>query len=168
MDLDDGYLGSGTVLKKAIKKYGKKSFRREVLYVFDNAEDSYAKEKDIVCDIIVSDTAFYNQTEGGKCPSMNYEIRKKISESRKGKTSGSNNPMYGKTHSPEIRAKIGRRKYLTGKDHPASRKVVCVETGEVFDTISDAKKSLNKNSNISRAIKNNTLAAGYHWRYEDK
>ncbi len=30
-DINDGYLGSGTIFSKALKKYGKKNFVREVL-----------------------------------------------------------------------------------------------------------------------------------------
>lgn len=32
-NLNDGYLGSGWILKQAIKKYGKENFKREVLLV---------------------------------------------------------------------------------------------------------------------------------------
>lgn len=38
-NLDDGYLGSGKVLKQAIKKYGRESFSREVIATFAKAND---------------------------------------------------------------------------------------------------------------------------------
>ena len=34
--LDDGYLGSGKHLKRAISKYGENSFTKEILFIFDN------------------------------------------------------------------------------------------------------------------------------------
>ena len=37
--IDDSYLGSGKLLRAAIKKYGKETFYREVIAVFDNAKD---------------------------------------------------------------------------------------------------------------------------------
>lgn len=160
VDLDDGYLGSGTLLKKAIKKYGEENFRREVLYVFDNKEEAYQKESEIVQDFIVESEEFYNLTKGGRCLGMNWDIREKISNSKKGNVSGKDNPMYGKNHSKEVREKIADREYKTGGDHVKSRKVICIETKEVFNSISEAGAE-----HISRAIKNGTSAGGYHWEY---
>ena len=37
-NLDDGYLGSGKILQKAIKKYGKENFRREILEFCDGSD----------------------------------------------------------------------------------------------------------------------------------
>lgn len=37
-DPNDSYLGSGVYLKRAIAKYGKCNFKKEVLYVFDSEE----------------------------------------------------------------------------------------------------------------------------------
>lgn len=42
------------------------------------------------------------------------------------------------------------------------RAVVCVETGEVFSSVTSTGVT-----NISRAIKYNTIAGGYHWRYKE-
>ena len=61
-DLEDGYFGSGVALKRAILKYGKDNFTKEILFVFDNEEDMVQKEKELV---IVSENS-YNMTEGGK------------------------------------------------------------------------------------------------------
>jgi hypothetical protein len=47
-NINDGYLGSGIFLKKAIKKYDYKNFKKEILYVFDNKKDMITKEKEIV------------------------------------------------------------------------------------------------------------------------
>lgn len=62
---DDNYLGSGTIFKRAIAKYGRENFYKQILFVFDNAEDAYAKEKEIVTPEIVSDPTYYNVTIGG-------------------------------------------------------------------------------------------------------
>ena len=40
-NLNDGYLGSGWILKQAIKKYGKENFKREVLLVLSNRKLLY-------------------------------------------------------------------------------------------------------------------------------
>jgi len=60
-NLDDGYMGSGKLLKRAVKKYGIKNFIKEILYVFDNEEDMKNKEKELV---VISEQS-YNLCEGG-------------------------------------------------------------------------------------------------------
>ena len=61
-DLNDSYLGSGKILKQAIKKYGAENFSKEILYVFDNEQEMRDKEKELV--VISEDT--YNLCDGGK------------------------------------------------------------------------------------------------------
>lgn len=60
-NLDDGYMGSGNLIKRSIKKYGVENFEKEILHVFDNAEDMKAKEKELV--VISEET--YNLCPGG-------------------------------------------------------------------------------------------------------
>lgn len=167
VDLDDGYLGSGTLLKKAIKKYGKENFRREILYVFDNKQDAYSKEAEIVKEFIVDSEEFYNLTKGGRCLSMTWDIREKISQSKKGQNIGDKNPMYGKVHTEESKKKMSNRKYSTGKENVKSKKVRCVETGEIFDSTKEAGASLGKNGNsISRVCRGERKTAfGYKWEF---
>jgi hypothetical protein len=45
---EDGYMGSGVYIKRAQKKYGIKSFVKEILFVFDTAQEMYAKEAELV------------------------------------------------------------------------------------------------------------------------
>ncbi len=46
--LDDGYLGSGKILKRSIAKYGVDAFDKEICFVYDNAVEAFAKEKLLV------------------------------------------------------------------------------------------------------------------------
>lgn len=64
--LDDGYLGSGTYLKRAIKKYGKEAFVRVVLYVLETEEDMNDKEAALVTENMISDPLCYNLCYGGR------------------------------------------------------------------------------------------------------
>lgn len=61
-DLEDNYLGSGKLLKRAIKKYGIDNFQKEILFIFDNEEEMDRKEKELV---VLSENS-YNLCEGGK------------------------------------------------------------------------------------------------------
>jgi hypothetical protein len=60
--LDDGYMGSGKMLKHAIKKHGIENFTKEFLHIFDNEDDMKNKEKELV----VLNEMSYNLCEGGK------------------------------------------------------------------------------------------------------
>ena len=65
-NLDDGYLGSGVALKKAIKKYGKENFNREIICFCENDEEMDNKEIEIVDSSIVEDPNSYNLGLGGE------------------------------------------------------------------------------------------------------
>ena len=60
-DLNDGYMGSGIALRRAIRKYGIENFIKEILHVFDNEQDMRNKEKELVSLNEMS----YNLMKGG-------------------------------------------------------------------------------------------------------
>lgn len=60
-DLNDGYMGSGKAIKRAIRKYGKESFEKKILAVFDNPQAMFALERLLV---EINDTS-YNMNHGG-------------------------------------------------------------------------------------------------------
>lgn len=64
-DINDGYMGSGKLLKRAISKYGIEQFVKEIIYEFDNACDMFLKEKELVTADFVNDETTYNIAEGG-------------------------------------------------------------------------------------------------------
>jgi len=65
-DLNDGYMGSGKLLKSAIKKHGLENFSKEYIFVFDNEADMNAKEAEIVTEQFVENDTNYNLCPGGK------------------------------------------------------------------------------------------------------
>lgn len=101
------------------------------------------------------------------------EWKNKISESNKGKiisketknkmrqnhanVSGVNNPCYGRKLSNEMIEKLVKasktkeaiekmkqnKTWFSGLDNPNAKKVVCIETGEIFDTINEAARENN-------------------------
>lgn len=62
----DSYLGSGLGIMRAIDKYGKENFSKEVLCFCQSREEADAKEKEYIklYDAVKSDQ-FYNSAEGG-------------------------------------------------------------------------------------------------------
>lgn len=66
VDLNDGYLGSGKLLRRAIVKYGIENFNKEILHVFDNEADMNAKEAELVTKEFVLQETNYNLCVGGQ------------------------------------------------------------------------------------------------------
>jgi hypothetical protein len=64
-NLEDGYMGSGKVLKYAIEKHGLENFRKDILEFFSNTEDMYAREKEIVTEEFLLREDVYNLRRGG-------------------------------------------------------------------------------------------------------
>ena len=64
-NLNDGYMGSGTVIVSAIKKYGIDNFEKTVLEYFLTSEEMFAREKEIVTDKFLIREDTYNLRRGG-------------------------------------------------------------------------------------------------------
>lgn len=61
-NLNDGYMCSGKLIRRAVKKHGANNFEKEILHIFDNEEDMKNKEKELV---VISEHS-YNLCDGGK------------------------------------------------------------------------------------------------------
>lgn len=64
-NLDDGYMGSGTVICNAVNKHGKENFKKEILHFLDSKEEMYLKEKEIVNEEFLLREDTYNLRLGG-------------------------------------------------------------------------------------------------------
>ena len=65
-NVDDGYLGSGKRLKRAIRYYGKEFFERRVLYYLDSREEMINKEIELVTEEFINRKDTYNLKLGGE------------------------------------------------------------------------------------------------------
>lgn len=83
-DLDDGYMGSGAIMKKALKKYVEDAFTKEWLEFAENAEDLNYLERMYVDEEWLSRTDTYNLVLGGSSHPQPTSIRKRISTTLKG------------------------------------------------------------------------------------
>lgn len=117
-ELDDDYLGSGTLLKQAIKKYGKKNFQREILFISKTAEENSQKEKEFIKVFnAVEDRNFYNIHEGGDGGNTRAgwteEQKALYSKKLSMKNSGKKNPRYGVKLTEETKNKIRQNRDIS-------------------------------------------------------
>lgn len=64
-DLEDGYLGSGTYFSRALEKYGKENFEREILEYCTSDEEMHNAEARYITEDVVNDKKSYNLKLGG-------------------------------------------------------------------------------------------------------
>ena len=76
--LEDGYLGSGLLINRAIKKHGTGSFQREILFVYDNATDMELKEQELVTEQVLSDPNCFNLALGGQGGNLGAAVNARI------------------------------------------------------------------------------------------
>lgn len=93
-DLNDGYMGSGKHLKRAIEKYGIENFEKNILFVYDNEEEMNVKESELVTEDFVTKDNNYNLCPGGN-GGFGYI--------------NSNNLRNGFEHRPEINKELNQR-----------------------------------------------------------
>lgn len=89
---NDSYKGSGTTRwKNAKEKYGIENFTREILHIFNDEQEAYDKEHELVGLNEVKNPDCYNQKVGGK-----------------GARSGKEHHFYGKERTKEEKKKISK------------------------------------------------------------
>lgn len=64
-DLNDGYMGSGLRIVRAIKKYGIENFEKTILFECKSLEEMNAKEAEIVNEDFIARDDVYNIKVGG-------------------------------------------------------------------------------------------------------
>jgi len=78
--IDDGYMGSGKLLTRAIFKHGIEKFKKEILEFFDSDCEALAYERELVTIDLVERKDTYNLTVGGSggwyAVNTNEELRK--------------------------------------------------------------------------------------------
>lgn len=170
----------------AIQKYGWDNIKHETLFTNLSKEEAETKEIELIAEYESNNREFgYNIDNGGKTHGTHSkETRKKMSESHKGEK----NVFYGKNHTKESRKKISKnRKGQTGgskhwhygicwsedvrkkMSEAHKKKVKCVETGIIYDSIREAGEKININcgsiAKCCRGVKYFKTAGGYHWEF---
>jgi group I intron endonuclease len=139
---NDDYMGSGELIGRAIKKYGKEQFIKEILFDLSTKEEMNQKEIDIVDEEFVARPDTYNIKLGGE-GGWNNEDQKKGPEAFKKRysedeefrlaqieknrrcleyfRSNFSHPWIGRKHSDETKKKMSEAKLgrCDGKNNPA-------------------------------------------------
>lgn len=107
-ELNDAYLGSGTILKKAIAKYGKENFSKTILFISSSEEENCLKEKEYIAYYqATTNPEFYNLHEGGSGGNTTAGYTEAEKQALKNKLSilntGAGNGMYGKHHTEQTK-----------------------------------------------------------------
>lgn len=145
-NLNDGYLGSGKILRYSLKKYGSENHKIERLEFFEDREKLIEKETEIVNESLLKDPLCMNLGLGGQGGILNKEhdkkfhaaggkkvfqilsqrhseklkndseYREKYSQARKKVSGGEKNPFYQKTHTIETKNLMSKSQKLRLKD----------------------------------------------------
>jgi hypothetical protein len=144
-NLNDGYMGSGKLIKRAIAKYGIENFSKEMLYVFQTEDEMNEKEAEIVTEEFCKTS--YNLCKGGQGgfgfinrnglnlkgqpnpQNFKYGIDKKLRMIEKG--TWVRHQMKLKTL---MKNAAKKRKSMRGSDNHNSKRVVD-ETGKEFESL---------------------------------
>ena len=78
--LDDGYLGSGKILRYSIRKYGKENFNIEILEFYNSREELIDAEIKLISEVYINDKLCMNLKSGGIGGIINEEHHRKMNE----------------------------------------------------------------------------------------
>ena len=150
----------GTHFRNAIDKYGWGNFAHDILFENLNEDEAKRKEIELIALYKSADHEYgYNTTNGGDGTSglkHSEETRKKLSEMQ-----------IGLHRSPRTVFKEGRTPWNKGKPSLKRKKVICVETGVVYDSVTSAAEAVGSSSTTISAVCKGDLktSKGYRWEY---
>lgn len=121
-DLNDGYMGSGVVINRALRKYGVENFRKEWIGFYEDKEELDYMERVFVDETWVSRSDTYNLCVGGRGGRM---FGKHLSDSTKAKISKAtkgNKRFLGFKHTDETKRKLSelaKKRLAVKSNHPS-------------------------------------------------
>lgn len=173
-------------MMNAIKKYKWENVKHIILYKNLTKEEAEQKEIELISYYKSNQRKYgYNIQNGGNVHCVSEETKRKISDSTKGEkhfmygthrsketinkisksTKGRKGYWEGKQRTEETKAKISNA--LKGKISKNRKRVLCLETKKIYDSMHIASEETNTEvSNICMCCKGKLKTTnGYHWKY---
>jgi len=146
--LNEGYIGTGTLIIKAIKKYGKENFKREILEFCNTRYEAFkAQEKYIIKYKTLVPNGYNISPTGGlnEFGRHSEKTKKKISKV----TSGKNNGMFGKKHSEETKKKWSEKRKGPGSSMYGKKGENCPNFGKKHSEETKKKWSIQRKGKLT-------------------
>ena len=142
--LNDEYMGSGSAIIAAIKKYGKQNFIKEILFQSNTRDEVLLIEKQLVTEQLVKDDNCYNLKTGGSSGFIySDEWIKIVSERAKNNhhlTINSEKAKAKRTEANRRRAKEGE--YSTPERREKIRNTMLAQRDEISTRVKEDWKNL--------------------------
>lgn len=181
-NLFDGYLGSGTRLKNALKQYGKDAFERKIVLFLPDLKMAKWAEQLFITQEDTRNPMCYNCLGGGSGYTMTDVTAEKLSavnilRYKKRKDAGEvtyratnksrTKPVLDKLDSDRHKGENNPMYGIRGYAHVSSKEVFCVELNRKFGSAMLAAKELGLAfQNISKVCKGvRRTCGGYHWQF---
>ncbi len=168
-DIDDDYMGSGKLVKRAIEKYGIENFKKEILFDFETEEEMNLKEKEIVNEEFLSRDDVYNLMTGGVGDGFSFVNTHHLNNSK-----GQNRILWERfRNDKEFRQQHRRKKSLIAKkffeEHPDQKEILIKRISRFWNGSfrgkhhsDESKRKIGEaNSFNQRGSKNSNY--GKHW-----
>lgn len=155
-NISDNYMGSGSVLKKAFKKYGIHNFDRDIIYTFNDEQSMYEKEAEIVNEEFINRNDTYNLKLGGQ-GGWSYINDNKLNQTEKNRLSSLKNLEKANKKNKELFEQgLTRKGHKLSQEHKnkISDKLTGLNVGEKNHIY--GKKSINKDG-INKLVKKEDL-----------
>lgn len=152
----DSYMGSGTVIKQAFRKYGVSAFSRKILHKGLTREEAYKIESLIVTEAFLKSTKTYNLKLGGfggfdHINNSEEATIKRVEASRTTKAKEKRVEAFKHTLAEARKDEAYNKAYL---ERNKANMVSCV-----YEDLPEEKKK-ERNSKISKALRGNTNSDG--------
>lgn len=136
-DVNDDYMGSGTGIKRAIKKYGVENFQKTILFKLSSEQEMYDKEAELVTEDFINRSDNYNAKTGGRKAYIYSQETKDLISRR---TKECQTVVFGRIRTEKTREKISN----TLKGRKLSQ--------EIRNKMSASKKGVPKSEETKRRM----------------